>query len=250
MKTSEEPKFFKVSENVRSQKTVGVLGGFGPETTAEFYMSLIGKSRRLGDRYPKILINNIAVPFSLEEEAVKNAAGLEGFLPLLIEGVKLIEDKSDFIVLPCNTLHVFIDELRDASGKPVLSIIEETAKAVKSSGAKKVGLLASLKTFKSCLFDAKLAENGIEMIKPESRQQKRLSEIIHLILKGSKSNELKSEVVKIIGEMKNRGAENVILGCTDFQLLVKQEDSPLRLIDTMEVLAESVSRLVMGREPL
>ena len=244
MKTSQEP------EDVSSQKTVGVLGGFGPETTAEFYMALIGKSRRLGDRYPRILINNIAVPFNLEEEAVKNAAGLERFLPLLIEGVKLIEDKSDFIVLPCNTLHVFIDELRSASGKPVLSIIEETAKAVKSSGAKKVGLLASLKTFESCMFDEKLAENGIEMIKPESCQQKRLSEIIHLILQGSKSSELKSEVVRIIEEMKNRGAEKVILGCTDFQLLIKQSDSPVNLIDTMEVLAESVSRLVAEEGPL
>ncbi len=237
-------------ENAGSRKTVGVLGGFGPETTAEFYMALIGKSRRLGDRYPRILINNIAVPFSLEEEAVKNAAGLEGFLPLLIEGVKLIEDKSDFIVLPCNTLHVFIDELRNASGKPVLSIIEETTKAVKSSGAKKVGLLASLKTFKSCMFDTKLAENGIEMIKPESSQQKRLSEIIHMILEGNKSDSIKEEVLRIVSQLKSEGAEAVILGCTDFQLLIKQEDSPVRLIDTMEVLAESVSRLVAGEKPL
>ena len=61
---------------------------------------------------------------------------------------------------------------------------------------------------------------------------------------------MKCEVVTIIKEMKNRGAEKVILGCTDFQLLIKQSDSPVNLIDTMEVLAESVSRLVAEEGPL
>lgn len=244
MKTSEELKFFKVYENARSQKTVGVLGSFGPETTAEFYMSVIRKGRALGDRYPKILINNIAVPFDMEENAVKNAAGLEKFLPLLIEGVKLIEDKSDFIVLPCNTLHIFIDDIRKVSKKPVLSIIEETASTVASRGIKKVGLLASTKTFRERLFDSRLAENGIKLIKPSDNQQKRLAEIIHLILRGSKEENLKEEILKIAGELEENGAEAIILGCTDLQLILKQEDSRAELIDTMDVLANSVVRMI------
>src|SRR3989344_2028817 len=239
MKTSEEPKFFKVPENVHSQKTVGVLGGFGPETTAEFYISVINKNRKVNDRHPNILINNSPVPFDLEEDAVKNCGDPREFMPLLAEGISAVEDKADFIVLPCNMLHIFIGEIRKISRKPVISIIEETVKAVKSGSFKKVGIIGSLRTLREGLFDSELKNEGIEIIKPDEPRQKRISEIIYLILNGDKSDSIKKEVVEIIYGLREKGAEAVIMGCTDFQLLVKQADSPVKLIDTMEVLVDS-----------
>ncbi len=229
-------------------KIVGVLGGFGPETTAEFYVSLVNKNRLLSESHPNILIHNSPVPFDLEENAVKNARGLEKFLPILLDSLKTIEDKSDFIVLPCNTLHIFIENLRKASKKPVLSIIEEIAVEAKSRNLKKVGLLATLKTFQEKIYDTKLRENGIRVVKPSGRDMIRLSQIIHLILTGVKSDGLKTELLMMVKDLKSRGAEEVILGCTDLQLLLKQKDSPLRLIDTMDVLANSTVRLMNERE--
>ena len=227
-------------------KTVGVLGGFGPETTAEFYVSIVNKNRILSESHPHVLIHNSPVPFSLEEDAVKNGRNLNRFLPILFDSVETIQNKVDFIVLPCNTLHMFIEDLRKASKKPVLSIIEEIANEAKLRKLKKVGLLATLKTFREKIYDKKLRENGIEVVKPSDADMIRLSQIIHLILTGVKSDSLKTELIAIISELKQKGAEEIILGCTDLQLLLKQKDSPLRLIDTMDVLANSTVRLMNG----
>lgn len=229
-------------------RTVGVLGGFGPETTAEFYVSVVNKNRALAESHPQILIHNSPVPFDLEEDAVKNGKSLHKFLPILLDGVETIQDKVDFIVLPCNTLHMFIEDLRNISKKPVVSIIEEIANEVKSRNLTKVGLLATLKTFRERLYDSELKEKGIRVIKPTASETVRLSQIIHLILQGVKSNGLKTELIAMVEDLKRKGAEEIILGCTDLQLLLKPSDSPLRLIDTMDVLANSTVRLINEME--
>ncbi|MBI4177721.1 MAG: amino acid racemase [Candidatus Aenigmarchaeota archaeon] len=227
-------------------KTVGILGGFGPETTAEFYVSVVAKNRPFSGSHPAILIHNSPVPFDLEENAVKNAKNLEKFLPILLNSLEIIEDKSDFVVLPCNTLHIFIDDLRKASKKPVISIIEEVAAEAKAKKLKKVGLLATKKTLREKIYDTALAKNGIEAVTPDEHEINRLSQIIHLILTGVKSDGLKTELLVMIEGLKRRGAEAVILGCTDLQLLLKQGDSSLPLIDTMDVLANSTVRIMNG----
>lgn len=230
-------------------KTVGVLGGFGPETTAEFYVSVIEKNRKLNtNSHPEMLIHNSPVPFSLEEDAVKNAKGLDKFLPILLNGLKIIQDKVDFVVLPCNTLHIFIEDLRSASKKPVVSIIDEMVNEVKSRNLKRVGLLATMKTFKEKLYENKLKENGVRVVKPDAHDIVRLSQIIHLLLQGVKSDALKTELLVIIEDLKRKGAEELILGCTDLQLLILPEHSPLKLIDTIDVLANSTVRLMNEKE--
>jgi aspartate racemase len=166
----------------------------------------------------------------------------------LLDSVNVVQDKVDFIVLPCNTLHVFIEDLRRASKKPVVSIIDEVVNEVKSRGLKKVGLLAAMETFRSGLYESALAGNSVRVVKPSGQDRRRLSRIIHLVLKGVKSEALKTELVAMVGDMKRKGAEGVILGCTDLQLLLKQEDSSLRLIDAMEVLADSTVRMINGGE--
>jgi len=231
--------------------TAGVLGGFGPETTAEFYISVVNKNKKLNTHsHPSILIHNIPVPFQLEEDAVKNAKNLEKFLPLLLESTRALQSKADFIVLPCNTLHIFIDDIKRASKVPVLSIIDEVVNEVKNRKLSRIGLLATLKTFKEGLYETKLKEDGIQLIKPGMDDQKKLSRIIHLILKGVKSDDLKIELLSMVNDLRNRGAEEIILGCTDLQILIKPNDSPLRLIETMDVLADSTVKVINKPEAI
>ncbi len=227
-------------------RIAGVLGGFGPETTAEFYVSVVNKNRSVNDSHPNMVIHNSPVPFDLEEDAVKNANNLEKFLPILADSVRTIEDKVDFIVLPCNTLHIFIEDLRKTSKKPVISIIEEIAAEAKKRKLNKVGLLATLKTFREKIYDTALDKNGITVVKPSEIDMARLSQIIHLILTGVKSDGLKTELLVMVDDLKRKGAEEIILGCTDLQLLLKQEDSPLPLMDTMDVLANSTVKMING----
>jgi aspartate racemase len=221
-------------------RTVGVLGGFGPETTADFYVSLVRKNRELNRRaHPNLLIHNAPVPFKAERDVVKNARNLNNYLPLLINGIRTLQDKVDFIVIPCNTVHVFIEKLRRESKVPVISIIEETIKVVESRQIKKIGLLATSQTIKTRLFDGKLQKSGVELLKPDEPDQKRVSALIHVILKGCKTDKMKSEFSTIIKKLQADGAEAIILGCTDLQLLLEQKDFSIELIDTLDVLADA-----------
>lgn len=229
---------------MKSMKTVGIIGGLGPETTAEFYMNIVKKNSKQNSSHPRILIHNVPMPFSLEEDIVKNSKNEEKLLPLLLEGLDILQDKVDFIVIPCNTAHIFIDDVRKKSKVPVLSIIEEVVSEIKNENLKKVGILATSKSIQKKLFDSKLTANDIQCIKPNDIDQRKVSEIIHLILKGEKSNGLKAELLMIVNKLKDEGAGAIILGCTDLQLLLKQSDSPVRLIDTMEVLADSVVKVI------
>ncbi len=221
-------------------KAVGIIGGLGPETTSEFYMSIIKRNSERSNSHPRILVHNVPMPFSLEEDIVKNSRNEHKLLPLLLEGLNILQDKVDFIVIPCNTAHIFIDDVRVQSKIPVLSIIEEVVDRIKSKKIGRVGILATSKTIESKLFDSKLVSNNIGCITPDANDQRRVSEIIHLLLKGVKSKELKSGLMGIVDKLKDDGAEAIILGCTDLQLLLKQEESPIELIDTLDVLADSV----------
>ena len=97
-------------------KAVGIVGGLGPETTAEFYLNLIKKFRQNCDTYPLITIDNVDFPFYLEKEIIEESVNEEKILPFLKESIRRLNKVgSDFIVIPCNTVHIFIDELRKES---------------------------------------------------------------------------------------------------------------------------------------
>lgn len=227
-------------------KTIGILGGFGPETTAEFYISIISKNRklkRLG--HPNILIHNSPVPFKLEEDAVKNARNIDKCMPLLINGIKALQNKVDFIVIPCNTLHVFVEKLRKESKVPIVSIVEETVNKINSRHFSKVGLLATPKTIKEKLFDDKLREIGVKLVRPNKIDQGKISKLIHMLLKGHKTSKMNLEFSKVVKTLQKTGVEAIILGCTDLQLL-KQSDFSIELIDTLDVLADSTVKALVN----
>lgn len=219
---------------------LGIIGGFGPETTAEFYLSIVNKNRANGMSHPDMLIHSVPVPFDLEKSAVKDGKDLEHFLPLLLDSVKLLEDRCDLLALPCNTLHIFIDEIRKASKKPVLSILEEISKEVETRDIKRIGLLATTKTASSRILESKL--KNVSVLLPSQSRQSRLSEIIHCILQCRFTPDMKREIMDIVDELESMGAEGIILGCTDLQLVLKQPDIRMPLIDTMETLANSIVR--------
>lgn len=219
---------------------VGVLGGFGPESTSEFYMRVIDKNRKLGrSHHPDILIHNAPVPFKIEEDVVKNAKNVEKLLPLLINSVNLLRDRVDFIVIPCNTVHVFIEKLRSIPNTSIVSIVEETVREIKLQNIKKVGLLATPETIKEKLYEEKLAEDDIQTIVPSKRDQKKIASLIHLVLKGLKTEEMETNVLQIINKLIARGAEGIILGCTELPLLVNDRNCSVKLFDTLDVLVKS-----------
>ena len=116
-------------------KTVGIIGGLGPETTSEFYLDVVFSCQKINKTArPSIIISSVPLPYCIEEDAIIKSIGIERIMPFLIkEAERLQKAGADFIVMPCNSLHVFIEDIRKSVSIPVLSIVEETVKFLKDN---------------------------------------------------------------------------------------------------------------------
>ena len=109
-------------------RTAGIIGGLGPETTSEFYLNvLFSVQQKSRVARPPLLIWNVPLPFAIEEEFILQATGAERYIPYLTDAAQHLERAgADFLVMPCNSLHMFIEQIRTNVKVPVISIIEET----------------------------------------------------------------------------------------------------------------------------
>jgi aspartate racemase len=221
---------------MRKNKTVGIIGGLGPETTAHFYLEVVFACSKISGKRPQILISNVAIPLKIEKEIITEAKNEKNILPFLIHSAKQLEDGgADFIVIPCNTVHIFIDNIRNSVKIPVLSIIEETSNFLRKEKVKEVGLLATTATIKNKLFDENLKRNKIKMKTPNNINQLKMGKIIHHLVKGEENNKDKKEFLRIIEKL---NVNDAVLACTDLQLL-NAKHKKVRIFDTMEILAKA-----------
>lgn len=155
-------------------------------------------------------------------------------MPYIIKSIKQLESaKADFIVLPCNTLHSLLGELREESKTKIVDLIEEVSKRIKKD-YKKVGILCTTKTKKEGLYNRCLKETKI--IYPDEKEQKEVSNIILRIIR-KKANKNDREYLNcLIKKMINQGVDKVILACTDLANLIT---TPYTL-DSTQILVESM----------
>lgn len=219
-------------------KTIGIIGGFGPETTAKFFMSLISLWQKKDKNIrPEILIWNAPVNSALEKEFVVSGKNSEHFLTLLKAGVEKMERAgAKFLVIPCNSLHIFIEEIRSSTSLEVISIVEETFKFLHKNHIQKVGVLSSGITNKSRLFENAKNKTNISILKPNLSDQAKLDKIIHRLVLGNSTNSDQKLFIKISKKLSERGIRNILLGCTDFQLL-EPKLGGVKFIDTLDILA-------------
>jgi len=219
-------------------RKVGIIGGMGPEATAEMYRRIIKAfQRRYGavydSDYPEMVIVNLPIPDVVEREGYSSAVK-----DMLVETAsKLKEYGVDFIAIPCNTVSVFSETIRKVVGIEVIDIVEEVAKEVKNEALTCVGLLATENTIRARLYQRAL--EGVRLIVPTREEQRRVTEIILSILSGRKRRRDREYLYKLSAKMKERGAEKVIVGCTDLSLIVGRGGF---FIDSLNVLVESVVR--------
>jgi aspartate racemase len=224
-------------------KTLGIIGGLGPETTAKFYMQIVtlcAKKNKL--QRPNILIVNVPISFQLEEKFINRSQGKREFCTLLVSAAKTLEKSgADFIVLPCNTAHIFIEDIRNSVDIPVLSIIEESVKTLKSRGVVKIGLLATPATVKNKLFDKK-----ISLVKPNKINQKQMGLIINAILRNKNIDKNRTELLTIINSVAEK-SDALLLACTDLQLLIPEKKiNNIEVFDTMQILAGATTKEILS----
>ena len=226
-------------------KTVGVIGGVGPETTAEFYLELIfGCYQKNKVSRPPILIWNIPLPYKIEEDLITKSEGEERYVPYLIEAAQLLEKSgADFLVMPCNSLHIFIDKIRKSVKIPVLSIVEETAKFLKFHSISQVGILATSTTIKRGLYEKALKEQGIGLVVPDGFQQAKIGKVINNIVLNRHANKDRQEFIKIVDSL-NGSVSDIILACTDLQLLIPSHGA-VKIHDTMKIFADSTVNTIL-----
>jgi aspartate racemase len=219
-------------------KTVGIIGGLGPGTTANFYMDIITQAQKRNDivRAP-VLISSVSVPYEIERDVILRNKGIERNIPYLVKEAQRLEMAgADFIVMPCNTLHLFINEIRTAVNIPVLSIIEETVKFIQGSSIKSLGIISTAATVKYRLYENEFENNGIICTTPTKEEQKVLDEIIFNLVMGNSNKNDYDRFIQVLQRFDKESIDNVILACTDLQLL-NPEYPDIQIHDSMQILA-------------
>jgi aspartate racemase len=228
-------------------KTVGIIGGLGPETTAEFYLDLVFSCQKKDRTHrPSVLISSVPVPYQIEEEAVSKNIGIEKFAPFLLhEAQRLEKSGADFLVMPCNSLHVFIETIRESVHIPVLSIIEETTAFLKKNNFQHVGIVSTSATIQNKLYETAFEKNNIAYTTPEALQQAKLGKLIHHLIMGQQNNREREELIKIINDFEPKEVDCVVLACTDLQLLMPTHPR-LKIFDTMKIFVDATVEYVLN----
>ncbi len=233
---------------INQMKTVGIIGGLGPETTAEFYLDVVFSCSKIEKTArPPVIISSVPLPYHMEQDGITTGEGLERIIPFLItEAQRLEKAGADFIVMPCNSLHVFIEQIRASVKIPILSIVEETVKFLNEKGFKKVGIVSTSATIKNKLYENAFEKEGIAYEAPNDFQQEKMGKIIHNLVTGQKNNRDRDELVKIIDEFNGKGVDCVALACTDLQILIPTHPT-LKIFDTMKILADSTVNNILSQ---
>lgn len=215
----------------------------GPETTAEFYLQVVFGCQKIDKvQRPSVVVASVPMPFDVEREMIANNVGKEKIEPLLIREAKRLEKAGvNFIVMPCNSLHVFIKEIRSSVAIPVLSIVEETVKYLKNNGLHNVGLVSTSATLENRVYEEVFDQNAIKYETPDDLQKVEINKIIQRLVDGHHKDTDREELVKIINNLADRDVDCVALACTDLQLLRPKTDK-VQVFDTMKVLADATIR--------
>ncbi len=223
--------------DLHRSKIVGILGGMGPEATIDLFTKIVRSTPASKDQdHLRIIIDNNPLIPDRQEAILK---GGPSPAPFLIETARNLEVAgADFLVIPCNTAHYWIEEIRSAVKIPVVDMIKETAKHVARSypSLRTVGLLAATGTVRSRLYQQRLLEVGIRTVSPPDTDQDDVMQAIYAVKAGDMSKS-STAAIQIGQRLVGAGAEAVIAGCTEIPLIIRAGDLSIPIIDATEVLA-------------
>jgi len=224
-------------------KTVGIIGGIGPESTIEYYRFIVaGYRERKGDgSYPSIIINSIDLNQLI---AWMNANELDNAAEYLIHEIeRLARAGVDFGALASNTPHIVFDQIRTRSPIPLISIVECARDAVQTLGIKRVGLLGTRFTMRGRFYPEVFSRAGIDLIIPDEADQNYIHEkYMGELLNNIFLPETRERLLAIVDRMRNReGVEAVILGGTELPLILRNpEHNGLPFLDTTKIHVERI----------
>lgn len=229
------------------EKIIGILGGMGPEATADLYMRIIRATKVQRDQNHRrvIIDSNAKIP---DRTAAIKGKGPSP-LPMLVEtGLNLQRAGADFIIIPCNTAHHFHADLQKKLKVPVLHMIGLSAEKTKMKHPEvtRAGLLASDGTLMSHLYQQSWGKQGIEIIEPGAETQRDVMKSIYQFIKRGDLESGRRLLYDASLELIEAGAEAVICGCTEVSIVLHDGDLTVPVLDPMQDLAEEAVRLSAG----
>jgi len=228
-------------------KTIGMIGGMSWESSIEYYRIINEATRdELGGLHSARSIM-YSVEFA-EIEALQHEGRWDEAARILIEAAQSLEKAgADFVLICTNTMHKLYDDVQRQIRIPMLHIADATAEIIKAGGIGKVGLLGTRFTMEEDFYKGRLIEKyGLQVIIPTSSEMDQVHRIIYdELCTGKIIPSSRQAYVEIIKRIVAKGAEGVILGCTEIGLLIKQKDSSVPLFDTAEIHAKAAVKYAL-----
>jgi aspartate racemase len=224
-------------------KRIGILGGMSPESTVAYYEYITRTyTERQGDYgYPEILIYSVSFQPYVDWPN-------EGRWDLVAEGLaeaaqRLVAAGADLLLIATNTMHIVFDQVQASVDVPMISLLDAVAQAILARNMSTVGLLGTRFTMEQPFYRQALSGHGIEVLVPEREDRAYVNRVIYNeLVAGQVRSQSRAGFLEVIGRLADRGAQGVILGCTEIPLLVRPTDVSrynVQLFDTTTIHAEA-----------
>jgi aspartate racemase len=223
-------------------KILGIVGGIGPESTIDYYRSLVAtwKQRVPDGSYPRLIINCVDLGIMLR---YLNAGELDNLAAEIVAAVeRLARAGADVALLAANTPHLVFERVASAASIPMISIVEETRRAAESRGMKRVALFGTRFTMQAPFYPEIFRRAGIDLVTPTAEEQDYIHDkYMNELIPGIFLDETRTRLESIIAALQQRGAiDGLILGGTELPLILKEQSySGVGVLDTTRIHVES-----------
>ena len=229
-------------------KTIGLLGGMSWESTVSYYQIInrIVKQRLGGLHSAKCLL--YSVDFA-EIEACQAKGRWDDAAAILVEAARSLErGGADFLLICTNTMHKVAPEVAAGVSSPLLHLAEVTAEALLRQGIVKAALLGTRYTMEEDFYRGVLRRRGIEVLIPEAADRAMINDVIFQELcLGRIEDASRQKLLSVIDGLRERGAQGVVLGCTEIGLLLSPQDGDFPLLDTTVLHATAAAEMALAR---
>lgn len=227
------------------RKIIGIIGGMGPLATCDLFEKIILHTRAGSDQeHLRVLIDsNTNIP---DRTAALLRGGADPTPELISSGKKLAAMGAQVLVMPCNTAHGFYDAVQAAVDVPLLHMIRLTAQALSERGVTRAGLLATDGTVRTGIYQRTFAGTGVELLTPEEAGQRAVMDMIYRGVKAGRRDYDAAGARRAMEDLLARGAQTLILGCTELPLAVRLYGLDFPVTDPTLELALGAIRFAGG----
>jgi aspartate racemase len=221
-------------------KTIGIVGGIGPESTIDYYRLLLARSPELGgSESPQVVINSVDYWALRRLLDAKDDAGLAD---MLVREIELLQRAGAGVaIIAANTPHLVFDAVQARVSLPLVSIVEATAEVAAAQGLERPGLLGTRYTMQGRFFGDVFAARGMKIVAPEGRDVDYVHDVyVNELVRGQFLDTSRVGLVAVMDRLRARGADAIILGGTELPLILRGVEYPLPVLDTTQIHVDAV----------